>query len=146
MYKKIENEGSNELFYNTYYLLGDSAYPNRSWLISPYKNYGNLSVRKKKWNFYYSQTRVVIEHSFGLLKGRWRRLLYLNVTNVERAPYIILACCVLHNFCLINSDILIEIIEKNQFDNTDQVGISQNVNINDSGDAKREELLNIMVP
>ncbi|CAI6353400.1 unnamed protein product [Macrosiphum euphorbiae] len=142
----MQNEGPSSLFYDKYYLLGDSAYPNLSWLITPYKNYGNLSARKRKWNYFHSQTRVDIELSFGLLKGRWRRLLYLNVTNISRAPNIILACCVLHNFCLVNDDELDEIVNDVQLDYTSQTDIQNAIYGTESGNAKRDKLLNILVP
>lgn len=46
-----------------------------------------------------SRTRYVIENSFGLLKGRFRRLKYLDC-DVGKMPDIILACCALHNITL----------------------------------------------
>jgi len=44
--------------------------------------------------------RQVVERTFALLKRRFRRLKYLHMSMAELIPYIILACCVLHNFCL----------------------------------------------
>lgn len=52
----------------------------------------------------HSQTRIAIEHSFGILKSRWRILKYINVNSIEKAIKVITACCVLHNFCIINTD------------------------------------------
>lgn len=150
IFKILQNEGPSSLFYDKYYVLGDSAYPNLTCLITPYKNYGNLSARKKKWNYFHSQTKVDIELSFGLLKGRWRRLLFLNVTNISKAPNIILACCVLHNFCLVNDDELDEFVNDVQpvstTCNVSQTGIQNTINGNESGNAKRDELLNILMP
>ncbi|KYQ60108.1 hypothetical protein ALC60_00848 [Trachymyrmex zeteki] len=57
-----------------------------------------------KYNQVHSKTRVKIENCFGLLKGRWRRLKYITVYKIEKASNIIMACCALHNFCLINDD------------------------------------------
>ena len=50
-----------------------------------------------------SKARVVIEQAFGLLKGRWRRLKAVPA-NVEKIPNIIVACCALHNLCLLEED------------------------------------------
>lgn len=44
--------------------------------------------------------KQVIERAFALLKGRFRRLKYLHMSRIDLIPYVILACCVLHNICL----------------------------------------------
>ena len=40
-----------------------------------------------------------MEHAFGILKGRFRRLGYLETKSVEKANKIVGAACVLHNMC-----------------------------------------------
>lgn len=60
---------------------------------------------QKHHNTIHSKTRIVIEHTFGLIKSRWRILKYINVNNVIKAVNIIVACCILHNYCYINNDI-----------------------------------------
>lgn len=52
-----------------------------------------------------SSDRVVIEHAFGLLKGRWRRTQYINTYNLCKSIEIAAASCVLHNFCIRNMDL-----------------------------------------
>ena len=47
--------------------------------------------------------RVRIENAFGILKNRWSILKNINV-GVQYAPLIMVACCVLHNFCRIKND------------------------------------------
>jgi hypothetical protein len=61
-----------------YHLIGDSAFPLRSWLITPYSRRNNLTRREKHHNFCLSGDRVCIENTFGILKGRWARLQYIN--------------------------------------------------------------------
>jgi len=146
LYKRISNEGPHSLFYNKYHLLGDTAYPNRNWLITTYKDYGNLTQRKKKFNYFHSKTRVSIECAFVLLKGRWRRLLYLNKTNIENASNVILTCCFLHNFCLINNDTLNEFISDYHKFDTYQAVNRENITEGQQGNSKRDELLDILVP
>lgn len=51
-------------------------------------------------NLKHSKTRIKIEHTFGIWKGRWRILKYINVNCPKKATKIIAACCLLHNFCL----------------------------------------------
>ena len=60
------------------------------------------------YNNKHARTRQPIERAFGLLKGRWRRLKYVEMENVEDVPSVVSAACVLHNFCLIIDDGTIE--------------------------------------
>lgn len=86
-----------------------------------------------------------MEHTFGILKSRWRILKYINVNCPKKASKIIAACCVLHNFCLINLDDWtgeleeeIGIIEENNNDNL-------NVNENNLGLRKREHISHLLM-
>lgn len=48
---------------------------------------------------------MVIERAIGLLKGRFRSLLdRLAMTRVDLMSNYIIACCVLHNICLLQND------------------------------------------
>ncbi|TGZ51727.1 Uncharacterized protein DBV15_12495 [Temnothorax longispinosus] len=68
----------------------------------------------KNYNFCLSSSRMSVERAIGLLKGRWRSLLhYLAMGSVEHIPYHFLACCVLHNICLIKNDELEALILSN---------------------------------
>lgn len=104
IFQYVEQYGSQDLFHGKYHLLGDSAYPCKIWLLTPYKNFGNLSRAQMKYNKCLSKTRVKIENIFGLLKTRWRILNYINVYSIERAVSIINSSCILHNFCILNND------------------------------------------
>ncbi|CAN7974936.1 unnamed protein product, partial [Ixodes persulcatus] len=59
-----------------YHVLGDAAYPLREYLLTPFRNYGKLVPDEVNYNLKLSQTRVRIKNAFGLLKGRFRQLLY----------------------------------------------------------------------
>lgn len=67
-----------------------------------------VTPQERRFNYALSRTRIVIEHTFGLLKGRWRRLLLIRKRDITQAVDIILSCCVLHNFCYLNGDKVIE--------------------------------------
>jgi len=108
-------------FPNNTHLIGDAAYALHKRLLVPYPDNGHLTQCQKNYNFCHSSTRMVIERAFGLLKGRWRSLLHVLAVNcVDFVPYHILACCVLHNICLLQKDelhmqeIVIELEEAEQ--------------------------------
>jgi DDE superfamily endonuclease len=83
-----------------YHIIGDSAYPLSSFLMVPYRDNGHLTAEQIKFNKVHSSTRVVVERCIGLLKCKWRRLKYLDMSCIDQVPTTIIACCVLHNFIL----------------------------------------------
>lgn len=92
-------------FFGGYFLLGDSAYKNLSWLVCPFKDNGHLTANQKLFNFRYSSTRIQIENAFGLLKTRFWRLLSFNNLRIDIIVRCIMAACVLHNICItMNND------------------------------------------
>lgn len=96
--------GDATKFYNSH-LVGDAAYTLHEHLIVPYRDNGHLTQKQKNFNFCHSSARMVIERSFGFLKGRFRSLLTtLDMKRVDLIPKYIIACCVLHNICLLKND------------------------------------------
>lgn len=94
-----------EKFPDNTHLIGDAAYRLHQHLLTPYTDNGHLTQRQKNYNYCHSLSRMVIERAFALLKCRWRSLLQLLAMNdIEIIPYHILACCVLHNICLLKKD------------------------------------------
>lgn len=124
---------------NTYHLLGDSAYPIMENLLTPYRDYGELSQEQKSFNLKFSATRVKIENTFGLLKGRFRQLHHTDFLSVDRTCKFIIACCVLHNVCIDNSD-LIEEYDNDIADNENVVGIQNRGVSKRLGELKRDRL------
>ena len=89
----------------TYHILGDGAYPTKSYLLKPFRDDGSLTRRQRNFNKVHSSIRCVVEHAIGRLKGRFRCLQFLDVKSPEKAKTIIATCCVLHNFAIRKKDV-----------------------------------------
>ena len=86
------------------HIIGDSAYPLLPQLLKTYRDNGHLTARQKHFNRRLHSARVIIEHAFGLLKGKFRRLRYLQMGSVQRASAAVMAFCILHNICIVAED------------------------------------------
>lgn len=83
------------------WLIGDSGYGLKSWLMTPI-NKPRPTDAEKEFNKSLTKTRCVVERSFGILKSRWRILDHTGGAmcyKPEKVCRIILACCILHNIC-----------------------------------------------
>jgi len=83
-------------------VLGDSAYPLSVWLMKPYAIEND--AERLSFNTALAKARVAVEHAFGRLKQRWRRLKLLDAAYVDSAVQWIHACVILHNFCEMRGD------------------------------------------
>ncbi|VDI21006.1 Hypothetical predicted protein [Mytilus galloprovincialis] len=86
----------------------DTIYENvmdRRWLLTPYRDNGNLTRAQVNYNKSLSSKRQVIERAFGLLKGRFRRLKYVNLKDLGRICRTIAASCILHNIAVLNNEL-----------------------------------------
>ena len=86
------------------FVVGDSAYLLKTWLLPVIKDNGALNQDQKKFNKELATAQIVSEHAFGLLKGRRIALLKRLDEDNWRIPNTIIACCVLHNICINRGD------------------------------------------
>lgn len=128
---EIMNESPSSLFSQGDYILGDEAYPDTSFCVPPFIERRNFGEHKK-FNYLHARTRQIVERSFSLLFGRFRRLNYLNMSRADLIPATIIACCVLHNACLCDVKSLDEHLrtEANEFQNNSQSAEIVDVEIN----------------
>lgn len=90
--------------------------------------------------------REPIELTFALIRERWRRIQYVNLHNIEKAPQIIMACCVLHNFCIKRGDHLSDSeLDMEQSTHGTDMSVS-NVSLDlvdgEDAEAKRQRIVN----
>ncbi|XP_025159373.1 putative nuclease HARBI1 isoform X2 [Harpegnathos saltator] len=109
--------GNPEKFPDDSHLL-DAAYKIHDNLMVPYRDNGHLTERQKNYNFCHSSTRIAIERAFGTLKGRFRSLLHnLSMNRTDLIAHYILACCVMHNICILRNDDFDIVLLNNEVDN-----------------------------
>nr|CAH7758360.1 unnamed protein product [Callosobruchus chinensis] len=99
LYERLTHQ-DNHLLPEFLHILGDSAYPLMPNLMTPFRDNGHLTERQSLYNRKLSSIRSVIERAFGRLRGKLRRLKYLDVCDAETGTQIIAAACVLHNFII----------------------------------------------
>jgi hypothetical protein len=117
-----------------YHLLGDSAYPLQTFVLVPYRDNGHLSNVQIKYNKIHSSTRVAVERTIGLLKCKWRRLKYLDMSLVEEIPTIITACCVLHNIVLMTD----QYVDEDEHDTDPDMGPADDNSSQQNGNSQAE--------
>ncbi|ETN04008.1 hypothetical protein PPTG_23681 [Phytophthora nicotianae INRA-310] len=83
------------------HFIGDAGYALSPGLMVPYSDReegGSLTERQNKFNFFHSSTRMAVESTFGVWKGRFRILQCpLNQETPREASDVIVATIVLHN-------------------------------------------------
>jgi len=114
------------------------------WLMVPYRDNGKLTHIQKNYNTVHATTRCVVEHAFALLKGRFRRLKYLDMRHMEDIVQVILTCCVFHNICLTNEDDIDLFLPSDFLDNSlddDCAVVTRSDDVSDDcGKRKRDEI------
>lgn len=122
------------------YIIGDSGYPLRVHLLTPFQNRGQLTSRQSNYNSVLSRNRYIIEHCFSRLKQKFRQLYHLKLRNIRLITHMIRACCVLHNISLndefimnesdpVQHEIVRNVPEGDDTDSEDEVGDGDAVQI-----------------
>lgn len=97
-------------FLNDSFLVGDLAYKLDFNLLVGFKDNGHLTLRQKNFNVILSKIRVKIENTLALLKGRFRKLKFLETVRMDLSSLNIMSCCILHNICILNGDSFEDIV------------------------------------
>lgn len=82
------------------YILGDSAYPLRKWLMTPLSN--PISHSEREFNKSLKRTRVLIENTIGRWKKRFHLLHCENRRRIDNVVEDVRACAVLHNIAILS--------------------------------------------
>ncbi|MGH0138321.1 UNVERIFIED_CONTAM: hypothetical protein FKN15_000375 [Acipenser sinensis] len=82
------------------HVLGDSAYPLETHLLTPYRDNGHLTRKKSRYSYLHRCARSFIERCFAQLKGTFCRLTYLDMSRTDMIPKVTISACVLHNIII----------------------------------------------
>jgi hypothetical protein len=88
---------ASELRAKGLYIVGDSAYAIRSYLLTPYDG-AQPNSKEDAFNFFLSSMRIYVECTFGEVDRRWGILWRPLEGNLAQHKYTIDSCLKLHNF------------------------------------------------
>lgn len=83
--------------------LGDSAFQNCEWLLTPIDNPVNREQRF--YNHNHSSSRFVIAHCYGRFKWKFQCCRHRMYFQLSEVPHVIKACALLYNFILLKEGI-----------------------------------------
>lgn len=109
LYQKICDHSIE--FFDDNYLIGDLAYKLDTNLMVGFKNNGQLTRRQQNFNIVLNKARVSIENAFAKLKGRFRRLKFMETVRLDLVAQIIVSACILHNVCIMENDLLEDLMD-----------------------------------
>lgn len=118
-----------------YYLIGDSAYPCKKYLLTPFLDSGFLYEKQVNYNKALQSCKICIDETFTMLKQRFPQLYHCKLRDMEFLILFVKACCILHNlgdpedFDIINKGGLTEVkyYPENEFgkvDEDEEVGLA----------------------
>ena len=92
-YAEMYREGARN-----FWLLGDSGYPLKPYLMTPYKSPG-YGTAQHTFNQRHASARNIVERTIGVLKSRFRCLQTMLPYVPSKVVSIVNVCCALHNIC-----------------------------------------------
>ena len=128
------------------FLVGDEAYILTEWLMTPFRDTGDLSPLQLKFN---AACKVVLQNNalvYSLLMHRFPRLECVDMRDMQSMVVTILVCCALHNFCLDKGDLVL-------FEDAEVAVTVRNINTlpkagvcteSEKGENKRQHLLHTL--
>ncbi|XP_051150551.1 protein ALP1-like [Andrographis paniculata] len=91
------------------YILGNSCYPLLPWLLTPYSNPNSSSSSSEMvFNRVHRRGIEIAGKAFSKVKKRWNLVAKKWKGQVEAFPFVIVACCLLHNFLIKCSEVFPE--------------------------------------
>ena len=130
----LSSQFENGDFENSW-LLEDSGYCLKPWLMTPYAR--PASEVERKYNLLHQNTRRLIEQSFGVFKNRWRILDHTGRSlcySPNKVTKITITCCVLHNICRRSGTPIIG-----------QDGLIPSLDVGDDGTMELEENVSVII-
>lgn len=144
-YSGLQQMCTREFFPGGMHLLADSAYTCQENVIVPFRNNGYLTMEERFFNRCLSGARATVERSIALLKQRFRILLdRCPIRRQDFQPYLIFACCILHNICLMRPDELLLPVIPPDIDEIDEGPMTPTARQQALGVQKRWNILNVV--
>ena len=104
-------------------VLGDPAYPLLQWLMKAFPDNGQLYCEQRVFNCRLSRAQVVVKHSYGRLKKRWKCL--LKRLDIEVSE-LVAACCVLCNMKYMVMHLMMTGVDRQDFESTSSCNSTSN--------------------
>ncbi|KAL0891253.1 hypothetical protein Bca101_015236 [Brassica carinata] len=118
------------------WIVGNGGFPLTDWLLVPYAR-RNLTWTQHGFNESVGGIQKVATEAFGRLKGRWACLQKRTEVKLQDLPYVLGACCVLHNVCEMRKE---EMAEELKFEVFDDVTVPENSIRSVAASNKRDQI------
>ncbi|XP_017243784.1 protein ANTAGONIST OF LIKE HETEROCHROMATIN PROTEIN 1 isoform X2 [Daucus carota subsp. sativus] len=88
------------------YVLGESCLPVLPWLITPFDETDDMDASRRAFNSVHKDAMKMVATAFGKVRDQWQLLTKeWKEGCVEALPFVIVACCLLHNFLIKCSEV-----------------------------------------